>query len=73
VSGRPPRLRVVLELADAGGPGDAPALVRLRGALKSLLRRRGWRCERCTEAASPGMPDETKPFEGEEVAGGGRR
>jgi hypothetical protein len=38
-----------LDLIDAGAPDDAPVCVRLRRAMKALLRSYGLRCTRAVE------------------------
>ena len=50
--GPDPPARFALVLRDVGGPGDSPAEVRLRMALKVLLRRFGLRCEAVQPASS---------------------
>ena len=46
-----------LTITDAGGPGDAPAIIRLRSALKALLRSFAFRCVEATEKKT--TPPET--------------
>jgi hypothetical protein len=43
-----PRLRVTLDLIDAGAANDVPAIIRLRSLLKKLLRVWQFRCLRVT-------------------------
>lgn len=64
------RRAFLLRLADDAGPGDAPAEVRLRQLLKSLLRRWGFRClsVESVEEASAGLPPAGQgPEEGSHV------
>jgi hypothetical protein len=51
---RPPKPAVILELADEPRPGQWPAVpfpVRLRAALKVMLRAYGLRCRKCCDGS----------------------
>lgn len=61
---KPGRTTYQLTLVDAAEPGDVEPILRLRAALKRLLRGYGLRCTRVVEVptdAPPGTPPPAEP------------